>query len=218
MKLIVDKKINKPKELWGILKSMGLLSKAVTASNIYLKDGNEIVFNATKNCSISKNYFSRLAHNLVSKLPLSPNTFTESKAASYYDNNAVSLDFNFQLLETSPQKISGILKGLNPSKATGIDNVSGKFLKDDNDVLVRPMSQLCNISIKLNSFPRSYKIVKVKPVLRYPLISLLSLLPKINQRIVHDQTVEFLSKNKLLYRFESDFRKKLLYKHLSWTS
>ena len=30
-------KINKPKELWKTLKSMGLPSKAVTASNIYLK-------------------------------------------------------------------------------------------------------------------------------------------------------------------------------------
>ena len=42
---------------------------------------------------------------LVSKLPLSPNVFTESKIASYYDNNAVSKKLNFQLLETSPEKI-----------------------------------------------------------------------------------------------------------------
>ena len=79
-------KINKPKELWKTLKSMGLPSKAVTASNICLKDKNEIVFNATKNCSIFKNYFSSLAHNLVSMLLLSPNIFTESKIASYSDN------------------------------------------------------------------------------------------------------------------------------------
>ena len=57
-------KINKPKELWKTLRSMGLPSKAVTASNICLKDKNEIVFNATKNCPIFKNYFSSFAHNL----------------------------------------------------------------------------------------------------------------------------------------------------------
>ena len=90
-------KINKPKELWKTLRSMGLPSKAVTASNICLKDKNEIVFNATKNYSIFKNYFSCLAHNLVSKLPLSPNIFTESKIAFHYDNNAVSKDLSFQL-------------------------------------------------------------------------------------------------------------------------
>ena len=42
---------------------------------------------------------------MVSKLPLSPNILTESKIASCYDNNAVSKKLNFQLLETSPEKI-----------------------------------------------------------------------------------------------------------------
>ena len=63
-------KINKAKELWKTLKSMGLPSKAVTASRICLKDKKELVFNATKKSSIFKNYFSSLTQNLVSKLPL----------------------------------------------------------------------------------------------------------------------------------------------------
>ena len=66
--------------------------------------------------------FSSLGQNLVSKLPPSPNIFTESKVASSYDNNAVSKGLNFQLLETSPEKILSIFKGLNPFKAAGIDN------------------------------------------------------------------------------------------------
>ena len=132
MKKITEKLSVKFKK---ILKSMGLPSKAVTALNICLNDKNEIVFNATKNCSIFKNYFSSLAHNMVFKLPLSPNIFTESKIASYYDNNAASKDLNFQLSETSPEKILSILKGLNHSKAAGIDNLLGKFLKDDAHVL-----------------------------------------------------------------------------------
>ena len=119
-----------------------------------------------KTCFIFKNYFSSIAQNLVSKLPLLPNIFTESKIASYYDKNAVSKDWNFQLLESSPEKILSILKGLNPSKAAGIDNLSGKFLKDDAHVLEWPISQLCNLSIKLNSLPRSCKITKFKPLFK----------------------------------------------------
>ena len=153
---------------------------------------------------------------MVSKLPLSPNIFTESKIASYYNNNVVSKDLNFQLLEASPEKISSILKGLNPSKVAGIGNLSGKFLKDGAHVLARPISQLCNLSIKLNSFSRSCKFAKVKPLFKkgsktdpqnYRPISLFPLLSKIIERIVHDQTEEFLSKNKLLYRFQSGFPK-----------
>ena len=108
------------------------------------------------------------------------------------------------------------MKGLNPSKAAGIDNLSGKFLKDGAHILARPISQLCNLSIKLDSFPRSCKIAKVKPLFKKDSktdpqncrpISLLPLSTKIIERIVHDQTEEFLSKNKLLYRFWSGFRK-----------
>ena len=44
---------------------MGLPFKTATASNICLKDKNEIVFNTTKNFSIFKNYFSSLENNMV---------------------------------------------------------------------------------------------------------------------------------------------------------
>ena len=165
-----------------------------------------------KNCPI--NYFSSLAQNVVSKLALLPNIFTESKTASYCDNNAVSKDLNFQLSKTSPEKILSILKGLNPSKAAGIDNLSDKSLKDSAHVLALPIFQLCNLPIKLNSFPGSCKIVK--PLLKKALRTILKtttlfhslpVLSKIIERIVHDQTETFLSKNKLLYRFKSGFRK-----------
>ena len=85
-----------------------------------------------------------------------------------------------------------------------------------SDILVRPISQLCNLSIKLSSFPGNCKIAKVKPLFKKGsknnpenccLISLLLILSKIIERIIHDQTQEFLSKNKILYRFQSGFRK-----------
>ena len=141
---------------------------------------------------------------MVSKLPPSPNAFTESKVASYYDDIKFK-DLNFECSETSSEKVLDILKGLNPSKAADIDNLSGKFLKDSTNILARPISQLFNFSIKLNSFPRSCKIAKVKPLFKkgsknypqnYRSISLLPILSKIIERIIHDQTQEFLSKKK----------------------
>ena len=140
---------------------MCLSSKAASALNICLKDKNKIFYNNTKNCSIFKSFFSNLAQNLVSKLPPSPNAFTESKVASYYDNIKFK-DLNFNFSEISPEIILNILESLNPSKAAGINNLSGKFLKDDTDIFTRLISQLCNLSIKLNLFPRSCKIVEIK--------------------------------------------------------
>ena len=101
--------------------------------------------------------------------------------------------------------------------AAGFVNFSHKFLKDDADILARPISHLCNLSIKLNSFPRSCKIAKVEPLFKkgsktdpqnYRPISLLPILSKIIERVIQDQTQELLSKSKILYRFQ----------HLSRTS
>ena len=80
--------------------------------------------------------------------------------SSYYDNIKFK-DLNFEFSEISPEKILNILKGLNSCKAAEIHNLSGKFLKDVTDILVRPMSQPCNLSIKLNLFPRSCKVAKM---------------------------------------------------------
>ena len=108
------------------------------------------------------------------------------------------------------------MKDLNPPNAAGIDNLSGKFLIDSANILARPISQLCNLSIKHNSFRRSCKIAKVKPLLKkgsktdpqnYRPISVLPILTKNIARFIHDQTQESLSKNKILYRFQSGFPK-----------
>ena len=82
--------------------------------------------------------------------------------------------------------------------------------------MARPISQLWNFSIKLNSFPRSCKIGKVKKLFKkgsktdsqnYRPILLFPILSKIIERIIHVQTQEFLSKSKILYRFQFGFWK-----------
>ena len=78
----------------------------------------------------------------------------------------MSKDLNFQLSEMSPEKRLSILKGLNPSKAAGIDDLIDKFLKDGAHVLAQPISQICNLSIKLHSLPRNCEIAKVKPLFK----------------------------------------------------
>ena len=44
------------------------------------------------------------------------------------------------------------LQDLDENKAAGLDNLSGKFLKDGATVLAKPISQICNLSIKYSIF------------------------------------------------------------------
>ena len=45
-------------------------------------------------------------------------------------------------------------------------HLSGKFLKDGSHVLARPITQLCHLSIKLSSFPKSCKIATVETLFK----------------------------------------------------
>ena len=105
---------------------------------------------------------------------------------------------------------------MNIDKAAGIDNLSGKFLKDAANILAKPISEICNLSIKYSIFPTDCQIAKLKPLFKkgstklpknYRPISLLPLISKIFEKVFHDQTQAFLDENKILYKFQSGFRR-----------
>ena len=107
---------------------------------------------------------------------------------------------------TTEIDIEKILRGTNVCKAPGID-----------DLLSKPISELCNLSIKLGSFPDACKIAKLKPLFKkgsktnpsnYRPILLLPLISKVIEKLIHEQTSTFLAKNEILYNYQSGFRKK----------
>ena len=100
------------------------------------------------------------------------------------------------------------------SKAAGVDKLS-RFLKDGNDILTKPVSALCNLSISRGVFPSACKVAKLKPIFKkgkktdpsnYRPISLLPVISKIIEKVVHDQTNAFLSDENILYNYQSGFR------------
>ena len=48
------------------------------------------------------------------------------------------------------------------SKATGIDKLPGRFLKDGAEILSKPISEICNLSISHGIFPNVCKVAKPK--------------------------------------------------------
>ena len=105
---------------------------------------------------------------------------------------------------------------MNIDKAAGIDNLSGKFLKDGGNILAKPISKIRKLSIKYSVFPTDCQVAILKPLYQkcsttlprnYWPISLLPLISKIIEIVIHDQTQAFLDENKILYRFQSGFRK-----------
>ena len=89
------------------------------------------------------------------------------------------------------------------NKSAGLDDLSGKFLKDGATILTKPYSQICNLYIKYSTFQHDCKIAKLKPLFKngsktdpknYRPISVLPLISKIIEKIIPDQRKRFLNK------------------------
>ena len=72
-----------------------------------------------------------------------------------------------------------------------------------------PITQICNLSIKLSHFPKHCKVVKLKPLYKkgtksdpknFRQISLPSTVSKITEKVIHDKTINYLAENNILYR------------------
>ena len=113
--------------------------------------------------------------------------------------------------------VLALLQKIDPSKAVGLDNLGGTFLKDGGTELSRPVAQLINVSIKSSVFPELCKIAKLNPLYKkgsdlvpknYRPIRLLPLLSKLFEKNIHMQTQVYLNENNILYKYQSGFRTK----------
>ena len=107
---------------------------------------------------------------------------------------------NFQTVQSNT--IFNLLQSCNVNKTAGIDDVSDRFLKDGAGVLAIPITQICNLSIKLSHFPKDCKVAKLKPLYtkgnttdlkHFRPMSLLPIFSKIFGKVIHDQTMEYLT-------------------------
>ena len=59
-----------------------------------------------------------------------------------------------------------ILLSLGTSKATRKNKIPAKFRKEGAEILVLPLRNIINLSIKLSIFPEQCKIAKLKPIFK----------------------------------------------------
>ena len=128
----------------------------------------------------------------------------------------ISVKKTLKFEKVSSVSILKILKEFKTNKATGVDNLAGRFLKDGSNILCTVIANICNLSIKLASFPDKCKVAKIKLLYKKGLktdpknvrpISRLPLISKIIEQIIHNQTMNLLSDNNVLYKYQPGFRK-----------
>ena len=175
-------------------------NKTVISKFNAIEENNTLTYDTRSISKIFKNLFSNLAKSLQINLPSPPDNYNLQSVIRYYSSFMISDDFC--LSNTSEEKVLKIMTNIESSKATGVYKLSSRFLKDGANILAKPISTLCNLSISQGVFPNPCNVTKLKPIFKkgkktdpsnYRPISLLTSILKIFERVIHDQTNAFLS-------------------------
>ena len=71
----------------------------------------------------------------------------------------VATPFSFK--ETTEAEVLSLLKSVDSKKSVGVDHIPPRTIRESAEVLVKPLTELINISIKENIFPSKAKIAAV---------------------------------------------------------
>ena len=113
-------------------------------------------------------------------------------------------------------QIRNIVKPLGRSKAQGHDEIPTSLLIEGIDFIAEPLSDLVNRCLESSLFPTSEKLSKIVPIYKadersimnnYRPISLLPVLSKVFEYVVHGQLYNYLKDNNLLSHSQFGFRK-----------
>ena len=196
----ISESVGKPKESWNTLTSLGMPKKAVV-SNFNATDNNKsLTYDIKRITKVFKDFFSNLAESFLATLLDPASKYKLESVFLYYSNFAIPQLFHIK--RTSEEKVFKITENIEISKAAGIDKLPGRFLKDVAEILPKPISDIYNLSISHGVFPNGCKVAKLKPIFmkdklvdpsNYRSISLLPLISKTIEKVVHDQANKFFS-------------------------
>ena len=109
----------------------------------------------------------------------------------------------------------GYLNKLNVKKATGTDSISAKLLKMAAPAIAESLTSLFNHSLETGEIPSEWKAACVTPVPKkgdkqsvknYRPVSVLPVVAKVFEAMVHAQLFNYLENNSLLHDAQSGFR------------
>ncbi len=128
----------------------------------------------------------------------------------------ISYCFDFQ--EVDESSVLRELAALKTNKATGLDQINAKLLKDSASTIVFGLTKIINASLFSQTFPDIWKKGKIIPLYKsndptspnnYRPITILPILSKIMERIVHHQVYEYLQEHNLITSEQFGFRPNL---------
>ena len=195
-----------PRQMWQLINNLTgrKTNKSSNIQEVIVSDSS--ISNSKEIADAFNEHFTSIGHKLASTIEqsgISPDVYLVASEKS----------FSIQL--PSEEIVCKLLRGIDVSKAVGLDKIPNRILKIAADIIGPSLSHIFQKSIKTSVFPDEWKIARVAPVFKsggktdlnnYRPISVVPTIAKIFEKIIHDQLYAYFSDNNLLASCQSGFR------------
>lgn len=139
----------------------------------------------------------------------------EMSIKKYSTEMNVHYDDRFYFKYVTPLEITNAITSIK-SSAVGVDNLSVQFIKLCLPVVLPVIEHLFNYSLQNSCYPKIWKQANIKPIpkMKNPTVckdfrpvSILCVLSKALEKLVHEQIFNFVNSHNFLPEFQSGFRK-----------
>lgn len=200
-----------PKRLWKSIKSVCYLSPNKNQPTELLSLQSSV--DALSSLNICSEYFSTVGQKLSSNI-LNILQTTQDAIASKVQNN--HLKDSFFLEPTDCGEIEELILSLHSDKSPGTDGLTNMVLKEIRNVIIPPLTEVFNTSLKTGTFPDAWKIARIMPIYKggpkdspesYRPISLLTAFSKLLERVVNRRLIRYIENKNLISQRQFGFRK-----------
>ena len=200
---------NDSKKLWQLLNSVVGKTRNKLDLPDKIKDANDVlVHGSVAIANTFCKFFAGVGPNLASQIPQPNKPFTDYMNEIWCNN---SLFF----APTDEIEIAKFIANLPNKTSSGYDDLSNILIKQLSTVVCKPLCIIFNRSISEGVFPQEMKLADVIPIFKskdrlvctnYRPVSLLPVVSKILERIIHKRLYCFLTQHQLLYNSQYGFR------------
>ena len=193
---------------------------AVLSEILNRKNRNSVPDNMTVNgaeCSDKQAIAEHFNSFFASVGELNSKNITEHGDSSYRDYLSERIESNFEFRLVDSHNIKQIIKGIKTSRSNGHDGISSELLKLISKIdIADSITLIINQSLKSGIFPNQLKIAKVTPIYKkddkkiitnYRPISVLPVVSKVFETVIHEQLSDYFLSNNLFSAQQYGFRK-----------
>ena len=195
------------KKFWNTIKSVIPSNKGDARQEIMLKD---------KGDKLDRGEVAHYINDYFINVGKIASCGTSADKSTGYDANQTQFSWPQEGLEVGENEVLKLVKDINISKFSGLDNISSFIIKESFTVLITQVTYMYNLSLSASKFPTAWKEALVIPIPKsgnltqvrnYRPISLLPLPGKLLEKLVHKQLSEHLEENSLITKFQHGFLK-----------